>query len=149
MATRLAIDRRRNRGLGRASGNVDRHYRRAGPPGRSRGLSRRAYQIVSHKCRDWGRRDRRRREATMRYAEHGNGRRSCTTPRPPKRTAASLKEALEQMSGPDRAILSLRYEEQFHTAEIAATLAIPEGTVKSRLYYARKRLRKQLEKDDE
>jgi RNA polymerase sigma-70 factor, ECF subfamily len=53
------------------------------------------------------------------------------------------------LSGPDRAILSLRYEEQFDTAEIAGILGIPEGTVKSRLFYARQRLRTFLEKDDE
>ena len=51
---------------------------------------------------------------------------------------SSLREALEQLSGPDRAILSLRYEEQFDTAEIAVILGIPEGTVKSQLFYARK-----------
>jgi RNA polymerase sigma-70 factor (ECF subfamily) len=61
----------------------------------------------------------------------------------------SLKDALEQLSGPDRAVLSLRYEEQFDTAEIACILGIPEGTVKSRLFYARQRLRKYLEEDDE
>ena len=32
---------------------------------------------------------------------------------------SNLKEALEQLSGPDRAVLSLRYEEEFDTAEIA------------------------------
>jgi len=62
---------------------------------------------------------------------------------------ASLREALEQLSGPDRAVLSLRYEEQFDTAEIAGILGIPEGTVKSRLFYARQRLRKYLENSDE
>jgi RNA polymerase sigma-70 factor (ECF subfamily) len=106
-----------------------------------------AYQIVSNKCRDSVRRDRRRREATEEYFEwmqqesqkdadageqHGN-----------------LKEALDQLSGPDRAVLSLRYEEDFDTAEIACILDVPEGTVKSRLFYARQRLRKYLEKDDE
>ena len=53
------------------------------------------------------------------------------------------------MPGPDRVLLSLRYEEQFDTAEIAAILGVPEGTVKSRLFYTRQRLRKYLEKDNE
>jgi RNA polymerase sigma-70 factor (ECF subfamily) len=61
----------------------------------------------------------------------------------------SLKDALDQLSAPDRAILSLRYEEEFDTAEIAAILTIPEGTVKSRLFYARKRLRAFLENSDD
>ena len=61
----------------------------------------------------------------------------------------SLKEALGQLSGSDRTILSLRYEDGFGPAEIARILEVPEGTVKSRLFYARKRLRIYLEKDDE
>jgi RNA polymerase sigma-70 factor (ECF subfamily) len=105
-----------------------------------------AYQIVSNKCRDSLRRQRRRREATETYSEwmrkeqenadageqHGN-----------------LKEALDRLSGPDRAVLSLRYEEDFDTTAIASIMNIPEGTVKSRLFYARQRLRKYLENDDE
>jgi RNA polymerase sigma-70 factor (ECF subfamily) len=61
---------------------------------------------------------------------------------------SSLREALEQLSGPDRAILSLRYEEQFDVREIANVLGIPEGTVKSRLFHARRRVRKYLEEND-
>jgi RNA polymerase sigma-70 factor (ECF subfamily) len=106
-----------------------------------------AYQIVSNKCRDLLRRERRRREVTEIYSEwmQQEGQEVATT----EEQHSSLKEALEQLSGPDRAVLSLRYEEQFDTAEIADILGVPEGTVKSRLYYARKRLRKHLEKDDE
>ena len=62
---------------------------------------------------------------------------------------SNLKEALSQLSGPDRAVLSLRYDEDFDMAEIACILDVPEGTVKSRLFYARGRLRKYLEKNDE
>ena len=106
-----------------------------------------AYQIVSNKCRDWVRREQRRRAANELYGEwlrHDE----------PDAVAAAqqhacLHEALAQLSGPDRAVLSLRYEEQFDTAEIAAVLGIAEGTVKSRLFYARQRLRKYLEGDDE
>ena len=62
---------------------------------------------------------------------------------------STLREALDQLSGPDRAVLSLRYEENFDTAEIACILGVPEGTVKSRLFHARGRLRKYMENDDE
>ena len=104
-----------------------------------------AYQIVGNKCRDSVRRERRRREAADIYSE--------AMQREEQEGAAaqqqhnSLKEAVEQLSGPDRAILSLRYEEQFDMAEIAAILGIPEGTVKSRLFHARTRLRKHLEQN--
>ncbi|MFH1918828.1 MAG: sigma-70 family RNA polymerase sigma factor [Planctomycetota bacterium] len=102
-----------------------------------------AYQIVSNKCRDRIRRERRRREATEAYADQVR----CTEEDAfdSQEQCSDLKEALARLPGRDRAILSLRYEEGFDTAEIAAILHVPEGTVKSRLHYARKRLRKFLE----
>jgi RNA polymerase sigma-70 factor (ECF subfamily) len=105
-----------------------------------------AYQIVSHKCRDWLRRQRRHRQIDELHSAKVQ---ESYEPAQNQKQYASLKEALEQLSAPDRAVLSLRYEEGFDTAEIAAILTIPEGTVKSRLFYARKRLRQYLEKDDE
>lgn len=106
-----------------------------------------AYQVVTNKCRDAARRERRRREAAERYPERiqREGHEAAVT----EEQHGSLKEALVQLSGPDRAVLALRYEEDFDTAEIARILGVPEGTVKSRLFYARGRLRKYLEKSDE
>jgi len=106
-----------------------------------------AYQIASNKCRDSLRRDRRRRQAAETYFAWTQGEQRETAMA--EEQYSNLKNALEQLSGPDRAVLSLRYEENFDTAEIAGILAVPEGTVKSRLFYARRRLRKYLEKDDE
>ncbi len=105
-----------------------------------------AYQIVNNKCRDLVRRDRRRRQATETYSEWIQGQEQDAVIAEEQR---SLREALDQLSGPDRAVLSLRYEESFDTAEIAYILGVPEGTVKSRLFYARRRLRKYLENDNE
>jgi RNA polymerase sigma-70 factor, ECF subfamily len=106
-----------------------------------------AYQIISNKCRDSVRREQRRREATEAYSEWVQREEQEATAA--RQQHSTLKEALEQLSGPDRAVLSLRYEEQFDTAEIAGILSIPEGTVKSRLFNARQRLRKYLEEKDE
>jgi RNA polymerase sigma factor (sigma-70 family) len=106
-----------------------------------------AYQIISNKCRDSIRREQRRREATEMYSEQMQ--REEQDAAAAKQRHSTLKEALEQLPGPDRAVLSLRYEEQFDTAEIACILGIPEGTVKSRLFNARQRLRKYLEENDE
>jgi RNA polymerase sigma-70 factor (ECF subfamily) len=106
-----------------------------------------AYRIVTNKCRDSIRREKRRRAAAETYSERTQreGRAAATA----EEQHSNLKEALDQLSGPDRAVLSLRYEEDFDTAEIASILGVPEGTVKSRLFYARGRLRKYLEKNDE
>jgi RNA polymerase sigma-70 factor, ECF subfamily len=122
---------------------ISRGLRRLDEPGAFPGW---AYQIVSHKCRDWLRRQRRQRWLVAQYGEQVQ---ESYDPHQADEQYASLKEALAHLSGADRAIVSLRYEDQFDTAEIAAILGVPEGTVKSRLFYARKRLRNFLEDSDE
>ncbi len=102
-----------------------------------------AYRIVSNKCRDWIRKRRRRREADDAYVE--KVRRKHEEALDARKRCAGLREALARLPGRDKAILSLRYEEGFDTAEIAEILGIPAGTVKSRLHYARKRLRAMME----
>ena len=101
-----------------------------------------AYRIVSNKCRDRVRCERRRREAVEEYADHV---RRAEEGASGAEEGLDLKGALARLSGRDRAILSLRYEEGFDVAEIGRILDTPEGTVKSRLYYARQRLRKIME----
>jgi RNA polymerase sigma-70 factor (ECF subfamily) len=105
-----------------------------------------AYQVVSHKCLDALRRRQRRWKVTELYGQQIQSQQHSAAE---QRQHQSLKEALAELSGPDRALLSLRYEGQFDTAEIARILGISEGTVKSRLFYARQRLRRYLEDNDE
>lgn len=100
------------------------------------------YRIASNKCRDWIRREVRRRRADEAYSEQV---READGEAGDSPEIASLKEALARLPGQDRAILALRYEEAFDTSEIAEILGVPPGTVKSRLYYARQRLRQFLE----
>jgi RNA polymerase sigma-70 factor (ECF subfamily) len=103
-----------------------------------------AYRITSNRCHDWIRRESRRRRADEAYAEQAQRAESETRRTDPR--AVELDEALSRLPGRDRAILSLRYAEEFAVAEIAEILQIPEGTVKSRLHHARERLRRYLEK---
>ena len=106
-----------------------------------------AYRITSNKSRDWIRRRQRMRRADeaygQRWADAENGGNHA------ERQYADLRDALADLSGGDRAILSLRYEDDFSTAEIAEILGIPPGTVKSRLHHARQRLRRFLEEDND
>lgn len=51
-----------------------------------------------------------------------------------------FQQALERLSARDREILALRHYEELSYKEIAAALDIPEGTVMSRLFHARRRL---------
>ena len=52
--------------------------------------------------------------------------------------------AFAVLSENDREILNLRHFEELSYREISRTLEIPEGTVMSRLYHARRRLREEL-----
>jgi len=56
-----------------------------------------------------------------------------------------LNDALAQLPAEQREILLLKYLDGLTYAELAERLEVPRGTVMSRLYYARERLRKVLE----
>lgn len=57
---------------------------------------------------------------------------------------AELAGALERVSAADREVLVLAFAHELSGPEIADVLGIPAGTVKSRLFNARRRLRVQL-----
>jgi RNA polymerase sigma-70 factor (ECF subfamily) len=58
---------------------------------------------------------------------------------------AEFMKLLQQLPPPQRSVLLLHYVEDFSLEEIAGITAAQPGTVKSRLHYARKALRKLLE----
>ncbi|MBM3986847.1 MAG: RNA polymerase sigma factor [Planctomycetes bacterium] len=58
--------------------------------------------------------------------------------------AQALRRALARLGANDREILLLRHSRALSYKELAHLLALPEGTVMSRLFYARRRLRAQL-----
>jgi len=55
-----------------------------------------------------------------------------------------LKEALAQLSEEHRDTFVLHYVQQLSVLEVAVVLSVPAGTVQSRLFHARKRLRELL-----
>ena len=61
----------------------------------------------------------------------------------------AVREALNTLSADQQDVIRMRYYEDMTTSEIAAALAIPEGTVKSRLSYAQSHLRRTLSADTE
>jgi RNA polymerase sigma-70 factor (ECF subfamily) len=56
----------------------------------------------------------------------------------------SLKEAIEQLEEHHRMAFVLRYMEEMSVKEIAEIIEQPEGTVKSRLFYATKKITQAL-----
>ncbi len=108
-----------------------------------------AYRIVKNKCVDWTRRRVAQRSAgrdlhhsTVEVAEDSqNGTDSSDE-------VELLRKGLARLPEEQRAILSLHYLDGMSVAEIGRALEIPVGTVKSRLYHARNRLRQTLERTE-
>ena len=61
---------------------------------------------------------------------------------------ARLRRAFRTLAAPDRLLVTLYYVDGYSVAEIAMILGVPAGTVKSRLFHARQRLRAGLEVSD-
>ncbi len=59
-------------------------------------------------------------------------------------TSARVRSALDTLPVKHREILSLRHFEDLSYVDIASHLGIPEGTVMSRLYHARRRLAERI-----
>jgi RNA polymerase sigma-70 factor (ECF subfamily) len=60
-----------------------------------------------------------------------------------------VRQVIEELPTLHRAVIVLFYLENLPLEEIAQVLELPVGTVKSRLYYARERLRKALKRRDQ
>lgn len=98
------------------------------------------YRIATNKSMDWVRS---REREQRRIEQYANGLSEETPPDASK--AADLLEAIALLPREDQSLLSLKYEGELSTAEIAGVFNIPEGTVKSRLYTLRQRLRASME----
>jgi RNA polymerase sigma-70 factor (ECF subfamily) len=77
-------------------------------------------------------------------AEAARPQRCALTVAPHHDRAGELDDALWALTPPDREIIMLRHFEGLSYAELAERLSIPAGTVMSRLYHARGRLRELL-----
>lgn len=63
----------------------------------------------------------------------------------PEQLIGKIFETLDDLGEDHRSAFLLRYREGFSIKEIAEILRIPEGTIKSRLYYAKKELAVKLD----
>lgn len=101
------------------------------------------FQIVTNKAHDWIRRQQRHRWLRKQWL-HETARRNeaRATPHPEEER---LDAAIAALSASHRDVVSLHYFEGFTVNEISQMLAIPSGTVKSRLSEARQRIRASME----
>jgi RNA polymerase sigma-70 factor (ECF subfamily) len=118
---------------------VARGLRRLNEPARFRAW---AESIVRHKCVDW---IRKRTADRKNLQDAGLQAQLDARQAEPSTALERLREAIRELRADDRAILTQFYLEEWSVREIAAALSVPDGTVKSRLFHARNRLRQKLE----
>jgi len=104
-----------------------------------------AYRIVTHKSQDWWRKESRRQDV---HESYGAEQEHSQKENAPSERVVSLEEAVQRLPRKDRALLALKYRDGFGIEEIASILDLRPGTVKSRLYHARQRLKKAIEETD-
>lgn len=124
---------------------VVRGIRRLDDPARFRGW---IFQIVTHKAADWVRKRQRQRrldDVASDEAENLNPDQLASDFCASDQTDG-VRRALEMLTRDRRVLLSLFYVEDMRVDEIAIVLDIPIGTVKSRLFHARKELKDRLER---
>jgi len=105
-----------------------------------------AYRIVTNKCADWTRRRTARRRAMTKVRADAT---TCTESESQcggQDDVTRLRAAMRRLPDEHRALLSLRYLDGLSVAELGDALGIAQGTVKSRLHHARKRLKQYMEK---
>lgn len=106
-----------------------------------------AYRIVSNRCVDWTRRRVVQRKATIELQSTASSAFDELTITPDTvDELACMRDALRKLPDNQRAILSLHYLDEMSVAQIAHVLGLPEGTVKSRLFHARNRLKQAMER---
>jgi RNA polymerase sigma factor (sigma-70 family) len=101
-----------------------------------------ALRVTARRSADWIAARRRTREgdrAAHREAAHSDHARRHAD------ALARVREVLRRLQPADRALMSMFYVEGLSVGEVAQVLGVPAGTVKSRLFHARERLRAALE----
>lgn len=103
-----------------------------------------SYTILERRCVDWQRKRVRERQV---FADQDIGDPDSTLSGTFASTDAHLDSArlLEQLNPELKALVRLYYLEEFSIADIAEVMQLPPGTVKSRLFYARKQMQQLLE----
>lgn len=121
-------------------------YRFAGHIDSDRPLEPWLYRVTANLSYTWLRREKRWYRYLLEFGEwfHRDGR-----PGPQRQVeldeqAARVREAVSSLPFSQRVVVVLFYLNDLPVEEIAEILEIPEGTVKSRLHYARNTLRKRL-----
>lgn len=108
-----------------------------------------AHRIVGNKCRDAIRKLQRRRKMKDDVAQEPRVESvqpvSMASDADPR--LATLRSAMAELPDDRRTLLSLFYLEQMSVEQIAVAMDLPAGTVKSRLFYSRRKLRDAIKQE--
>lgn len=104
------------------------------------------YTLASRRYADYVRREIRRRKATDSLREETQD--APTSPAPTRGIGERVMAALNSLPSEDRHLLCRVYLEDLPQKEVATLLGLPTGTIKSRLFNARRKLKQQLSKLD-
>ena len=105
------------------------------------------YKIARAHCADWVRRQTRDRELRSTVAADQAWQRPSRTEGVAQANAReALRSAVRRLPADQRTVLAMFYLDELSTGDIATALAIPVGTVKSRLHHARNHLREYMER---
>jgi RNA polymerase sigma-70 factor (ECF subfamily) len=96
-----------------------------------------AYRITTNKSIDWIRKSKAVKRISIEEIDKQQTR---------QKKDLGIKELLDKLDIGKKVVLSLYYFEQLTLTEISTALKVPKGTVKSRLYNARKELKKLYQK---
>jgi RNA polymerase sigma-70 factor (ECF subfamily) len=119
---------------------IVRGLRRLQDPGRFRAW---AYRIVTRKSSDWIRSRQRRRKLDRRVSAQPVA--TSSEASDSSGELMRLRAELSELPADRQALLAMYYVEGMTVGEISEALAIPKGTIKSRLFHTRNQLRERLE----
>ena len=105
------------------------------------------YRVLRNRCLNYLKRRARRREISLDVLEERVGRGSADEELLRRERVEMVWRALFTLSPEHREILVLRNFQELSYSEISGVLGLPEGTVMSRLYYARLALLEALRKE--
>ncbi len=105
------------------------------------------YRVLKNRCLNYLKKRARRREISLDVLEERAGRGCADGELLRKERIEMVWKALFTLSAEHREILVLRNFEELSYSEISGVLGVPEGTVMSRLYYARQALLEALRRE--
>ncbi len=108
-----------------------------------------AYRIVTNKVVDWIRHQQRTRSTLKDVAQQTEDAEEDVTSAGKQHLLGQLQAAMQMLPTEQRAILTMLYLDEMSVAEISEVLNIPPGTVKSRLFQARKILKEKIERSEQ